>query len=245
MALVETHALILHAFPYGDTSRILRLLTPELGLRSVIAKGARNPRSRFGGILEPFTEGVALFNLREGRDLFTLSGFTLVRPRQGIGRDFAAFAGGSLIAELALRTGTEEPNVELYSAVTSALDVLAEPRGQPAIEGLAAIWRIVSILGFQPEMTACVRCGRSFEPGEPSRFDVEAGGAVCRSCRPTGRILDATTREQVVRMTKGGGSPGEPILLGLHGALLHSFLSAHLTPDRPLRSLALFLEQLR
>jgi DNA repair protein RecO (recombination protein O) len=243
--LVETRALILHAFPYGDTSRILRLLTPELGLRSVIAKGAQRPRSRFGGILEPFTEGVALFNLREGRDLFTLSGFTLVRSRQGIGRDLASFSGGSLIAELALRTGTEEPHPGLYAAVASSLDTLADPGEQPAVTALAAVWNIVSMLGFQPEMNACVHCGRTFSPGEPSRFDVEAGGAVCRNCRPAGRILDAATRDQVLGMSRGAGAGGQTMLLSLHAALLQSFLSTHLVPDRPLRSLSLFLDHLR
>ena len=53
--LVEDRALILQAYPYGETSRILKLLCESHGLRTVIAKGARRPKSRFGGLLEPFT----------------------------------------------------------------------------------------------------------------------------------------------------------------------------------------------
>ncbi|MQA88869.1 MAG: DNA repair protein RecO [Gemmatimonas sp.] len=245
MPLVETPALILHVFPYGDTSRILRLLTPGFGFRSVIAKGAQRPRSRFGGILEPFTEGSALFNLREGRDLFSLSSFTLLKPRQGIGRDLGAFAGASLLAELGLRAGTEEPNPQLYAVMTRTLDTLADPDNSPVFVALAAVWHVVSILGFQPEVETCVRCGRPFDSTEPSRFDVEAGGSVCRTCRPAGRLIDPSTRLELLAMASKGEPCGPAVNRALHGALLHTFLSTHLASDRPLRALPLFLEQLR
>ena len=77
MSAVTDDALILQAFPYGDTSRILRLLTRRHGLRSVIARGALRPRSRFGGSLEPFAEGIATLHLRANRDLQTLTAFEL------------------------------------------------------------------------------------------------------------------------------------------------------------------------
>jgi DNA repair protein RecO (recombination protein O) len=245
LPLIETRALVLHAFPYGDTSRILRLLTPRYGLRSVIAKGAQRPKSRFGGVLEPFTEGDAQFNLREGRDLFTLSGFTLVRSRQGIGRNLAAFSGASLLAEIALRTGTEEAQPELYDSLVHTFDSLAQGEAPAAPTALAAVWRALSILGFQPEMEACVRCGRELGADEPARFDVEAGGSACRLCRPAGRLLDSVTRNEVALMSS---SAGEALPLhdpALHARMVEAFLATHVAGDRPLRALGLFLDNLR
>src|SRR5687767_5106212 len=102
MPLVSGPAIILQAFPYSDTSKILRLLTREHGLQSVIAKGAFRPKSRFGGVLEPFTDGIASFMLREVRDLHTLTGFELLRSRQAMGTHLVRFGGASLIAELVL-----------------------------------------------------------------------------------------------------------------------------------------------
>ena len=87
---------------------MLRLFTLEHGVRSVMAKGALRPKSRYGGVLEPFTEGTATFYLKEGRDLHTLSGFDLLRSRQALGRSLVGFAGASLLAEIVMRTGTEE-----------------------------------------------------------------------------------------------------------------------------------------
>ncbi|MEX2571373.1 MAG: DNA repair protein RecO [Gemmatimonadota bacterium] len=245
MPPVKTRALILHSFAFGDTSRILRLLTPSYGLRSVIAKGAQRPRSRFGGILEPFTEGEAAFILREGRDLLTLSEFSLIRSRQGIGRDLTAFAGASLVAEIALRAATEEPLELLFDTLVTTFDTLAAEPKDPAATALSAAWYIITILGFQPEMETCVRCGRHLAPEEPARFDVEAGGVACRACRPAGRLLDAITRREVAAMASRPTTDLELPSRRLHAAVLHIFLSTHLAPDRPLRSLPLFLEHIR
>jgi hypothetical protein len=93
--IATTESIILKGFAYGDTSRILRLLTRQHGVQSVIAKGALRPRSRFGGVLDPFTEGLATFNLREGRDLHTLSGFELLwNPQRGGGAPPPPARGG-------------------------------------------------------------------------------------------------------------------------------------------------------
>ncbi|HEX2095039.1 MAG TPA: DNA repair protein RecO [Longimicrobiaceae bacterium] len=244
MPLVSTLALVLQAFPYSETSKILRLFTRELGLRSVIAKGARRPRSRFGGLLEPFTEGTVFFYLKEGRDLHTLSGFDLLRSRQGLGRDLTGFAGASLVAELVLRCATEEPHEALYAAVTEALDqILAANEDARERTALAAAWRVVSLVGFAPQAEMCVGCGRELDPDEPVRFDAEGGGAACRECRRSGRILEPVSRRELRRML-GGRVPDEPFAdPAVHRALLRTYLPAQLAHERPLRSLELFLQQ--
>ena len=244
MALATTRSLVLQAFPYSETSKVLRLFTLEHGLRSVMAKGALRPRSRYGGVLEPFTEGTATFYLKEGRDLHTLSGFDLLRSRQALGRSLVGFSGASLLAELVMRTGTEEPHPALYHALAEAWDAVAAAGG-PA-EALAAsltgAWTLVVLLGFEPQASACVHCGRELDPEEPVRFDALAGGTACVGCRPAGRLLDPASRAELRRMLAGevpGGGVERP---GTHRALLKAFLEAQLAQDRPFRSLELFLE---
>lgn len=52
-----TPALVVGALRYGDTSRIVRLVTRDHGLVSAIAKGALRPKSRFGAALQLLSEG--------------------------------------------------------------------------------------------------------------------------------------------------------------------------------------------
>lgn len=244
MALATTRALVLQSFPYSETSKVLRLYTLEHGLRSVMAKGALRPRSRYGGVLEPFTEGTATFYLKEGRDLHTLSGFDLVRSRQALGRSLVGFAGASLLAEVVMRTGTEEPHPALYETLVHAWDVVAQAEGpaQALAASLAGAWSVVVLLGFEPQAGACVHCGREVADDEPVRFDAGAGGVACTFCRPAGRVLDPESRAELRRMLLGEVPEGGVARPKTQGALLRAFLEAQLSQDRPFRSLELFLE---
>ncbi|HVH12775.1 MAG TPA: DNA repair protein RecO [Longimicrobium sp.] len=244
MALATTRALVLQAFPYSETSKVLRLFTLEHGVRSVMARGALRPRSRYGGVLEPFTEGTATFYLKEGRDLHTLSGFDLLRSRQALGRSLVGFAGASLLAEVVMRTGTEESHPSLYYALADAWDLVADARDpQEALAAsLTGAWTLVVLLGFEPQAAACIHCGRGLDPDEAVRFDAVAGGVACTGCRRAGRVLDAESRAELRRMLGGHVPDGGVARPGTHRALLRAFLEAQLGQDRPFRSLELFLE---
>jgi DNA repair protein RecO (recombination protein O) len=245
LPLVTTRALVLQTFPYSETSKILRLLTLEHGLRSVIAKGALRPRSRFGGVLEPFTEGQATFFLREGKELFTLSGFDLVRSRQALGRSLNAFAGASLLAELVMRLSTEEPHPEVHHALVEGWDALCAATDDRETLGLslAGAWTLVSLLGFEPQTDACVGCARPLAPDEPARFDAGAGGVACTRCRPVGRTVDPLSRAELRVLASGRVPEGLAERAGMHRALLKAFLEAQVAQERPLRSLDLFLDE--
>ncbi|MEJ2218404.1 MAG: DNA repair protein RecO [Gemmatimonadota bacterium] len=239
MPLVTTEAIILQAFPYSDTSKILRLLTRTHGVRSAIARGALRPRSRYGGVLEPFTKGTATFYLKDGRDLHTLSGFELIRPRQELGRDLLRFGAASLLAEILIRTASEESDPSLYAHVDQALGLLADSP-EEAVQGvaLARLWALVGQLGFTPALDDCLVCGRVVGPDEDVFFDYAAGGVHCGDCGggDAGRVVPAAARRTLLAYCAG-----EPVEPGdgaaAHWQLLTRFLGYHLADLGSLRSL--------
>jgi DNA repair protein RecO (recombination protein O) len=245
MPLVATPSIVLQAFPYSESSKILRLLTDSHGVCSVIAKGAQRPKSRFGGVLETFTEGEARFHFREGRELHTLGGFDLTRSRQVLGRDLMAFAGASLIAEMVLRYGTLEPQPSLFRLVSTALDRIAGADSELLQEVVIAdAWLVISLLGFRPQLDACVSCDRALADDEVARFDIDGGGVACLRCRPHGRPFDAVARAELRAMIEGELITVPFMDQALHRALVRRFLTAHLARDQALRSLPLFLQQI-
>ncbi|MAQ91928.1 MAG: DNA repair protein RecO [Rhodothermaceae bacterium] len=70
--IVRTDAIVLHAFDYGETSRIVRLLTRPHGVIGVLARGARRPTSAFGSTLQPLSYVQAVYYHRPQRGLQTL-----------------------------------------------------------------------------------------------------------------------------------------------------------------------------
>ncbi len=246
MAPVALDAIILQVFPYSETSKILRLLTRTHGVRSAIAKGATRPRSRFGGVLEPFAEGSATFYLREGRELQTLSAFELVRGHQALGRNLVRFGAASLLAELLLRTASEEAHPELFDAFRAALDALERaPDESVEAVALAQCWNLVAHLGFAPALDECTACGRTLAPDEDVSFDHAAGAVRCAGCAPPGaaspgRPLPAFARQALAGFLRGESEPA-PARTAAHWALLRRFLFQHVVEGRELRALD-FLE---
>ncbi|HUP88694.1 MAG TPA: DNA repair protein RecO [Longimicrobiales bacterium] len=245
MALVSTDAIILQTYKYSDSSKILKLLTRSNGLQSVIAKGAAKPKSQFGGVLEPFVEGVATFYAKEQRDLHTLSGFDLRRSRQGLGADLIRFGGASLIAELILRSGIEEADADLFELVSGALDRIQEA-SKETVESvvLGETWALIAQLGFAPSFDECISCGRAINTDEDVHFDYGAGGVRCDACAGgmPGRTLPAHARAALI-----AAMSGEHVIIertAAHWRLLARYIAHHVLDGNTLNSLNFLAETL-
>lgn len=73
MPLHTSDALVLRTYKLGEADRIVVFLTRDRGKKRGVAKGARRPRSRFAGALEPFTEVRVAYFESERRDLVGLN----------------------------------------------------------------------------------------------------------------------------------------------------------------------------
>ncbi len=245
MAQLSSPAIILQVFRYGETSKILKLLTRAAGVQSVIAKGAANPKSKYGGLLEPFTEGVAVFYFKPNRELHTLGSFELVRSRQALGADLVRFGGAALIAELILRAGIEAPDAHLYDVVSEMFDriVQAPPEAAESVV-LGETWALIAQLGFAPALEECISCGREIAPEEEATFDYVAGGVRCPDCAAgtPGRLLPPHARAALQQLMRG-----EHVVLdrtAAHWRLLARFLTHHVVDGASLKSLAFLQESL-
>jgi DNA repair protein RecO (recombination protein O) len=238
--LVSTPAVILQAFPYGDTSRIVRLATRDLGVQSVIAKGALRPRSRFGGRLQVLTVGVAQFHHRANRDLHTLTAFDVTAQHVALTSDLRRFAAAAALSELVLRTAHEEPQVAVHETLVATLETLAVvPADRVAQAALAGLWHAVVILGFAPTADACVRCGRAL--GEQAAFALAEGGLLCPSCGTGGGVGALGPEDQDALRGFLAGNADIPDLperhLAAHRRLFARFVQRHVADDTDLPAL--------
>jgi DNA repair protein RecO (recombination protein O) len=239
--LVTTPAVVLHAFPYGETSRIVRLATPEWGVQSVIAKGAMRPKSPFGGRLQALSEGIAQFHHHVHRDLHTLSAFDLTDQHASLAGDVARYAAATALAELVLRFAQEEPQPAVYRALATALGALADAAlAELPYVALAALWHEIVILGFGPTVDACVRCGAAL--GNRAQFSIAEGGLLCPRCGRAGggKPLGADDVAALRAFTAGSYDvvPVTALHLAAHRRLFARFVRRHVADDRELPALA-------
>jgi DNA repair protein RecO (recombination protein O) len=183
MSLVSTPAIVVSALRYSETSKIVRLATRDYGVQSVIAKGAMRPKSRFGAALQLLSEGQAQILLKENRELHLLAAFDLRRLHVGLAGDLERYAIGCALAEVMVHFAPADPHPESFDVLAHALAELeiAEPGAVESL-GYRVLWQLVSSLGFEPSMDACVIDGTPIPPDGPLPFSTRDGGAVCPAC---------------------------------------------------------------
>ncbi len=179
---VKAEAIVLRSIRYGEADRILHLYSNTRGRFGAIAKGARKPKSRFGGRLEPFFRLDLV--LHEGRgDLLTVTGVTTVDGYPRLRSSGPALAAGARACDAVLRLlDSTDPNQPAYNLLCRYLALLDDPT-QPGAAGLEVALsfrlKLALVAGFAPELASCARCG---EAEHLAGFSGAAGGVVCGGC---------------------------------------------------------------
>ncbi len=239
MSLLTTRAVILQTYRYSDTSKVLRLMTRDLGPCSCIARGALRPKSRFGGLLEPFIEGDATLYVREGRDLYTLSGFELVRQRRRLANSLPLFGLACVLCELVMRLAPEQTDHGLYSSLVNGLDGLYHLCANQQPGGFEYVWALIAEMGFRPQLEDCLDCGRDVA-GEAAYFDAAMGRIRCTACTPFGDRLEAEELDTFRQLVAGQSPLGNSATREgkRHGTWLSGFVRHHLAEGIQIRSLS-------
>ena len=177
--LYRVSAVVLRQRDLGEADRIVVLYTRDRGKLSAVAKGVKRPRSKMAGGLQLFTHAEILLAL--GR---TLEVITQVRPVEAfyqLRTDMARFAHASCAVEL-LDVLTEEhaPDPELFELLVAVLHAL-DAAGDPATLLRGFELKLLTRLGYGPELATCVSCGTEVEGGSIG-FATAEGGVVCARC---------------------------------------------------------------
>jgi DNA repair protein RecO (recombination protein O) len=181
MALKESEAIVLRTYPLRESDLLVTLFTRMEGKVKGVARAAMKSRRRFGGALEPLTYVRAFYDDRERQELARLDSCEVIESPMsgevGYPRAVALAHVGELLDELM-------PDREASDAVFRlSLAVLQELRGPVLWMPLTyfELW-MTRLMGFLPEFSECVVCGRSFEDnrdGSRAFYHALADGLMC------------------------------------------------------------------
>ncbi|MBI5324220.1 MAG: DNA repair protein RecO [Ignavibacteriae bacterium] len=120
--IVKTEAIVLKSIKYSDTSKIISLFSSDFGRITLIAKGARQTKSKFGAALEPMSVSNVCFYMKSTKDLYTLSGADNVLIFNNILNSLESIGCGMMILESVIQTLIEhETNKNLYVLLKNSL----------------------------------------------------------------------------------------------------------------------------
>jgi DNA repair protein RecO (recombination protein O) len=242
---ITSDALVLRTYEFGETSKIVVLLTRERGKLRAVAKGARHPRSRIRSALEPLSEVRVGLHGRQGAELLRLGECELVRSafpagRRGLETLLALSYFAELIDAFAQEGEADENVYRLARAVITAAE-----EGTPAdvLTPYLEAW-LLRLHGVYPPIDKCSSCGVALEPGELA-YHRGARGFVCDRCgepsgprigAPTAAFLARLFREPPASLKEGPTEPAE--LERLHHELICHHLEREPRSYRVMRELS-------
>jgi DNA repair protein RecO (recombination protein O) len=168
---------ILKSARSGETSKVVTFLGRQSGKISLIAKGALGPKSPFRGLLELGNLIDVVFYYKDGRTLFFVKEVSVVSTLGSV-RDslphLAAALGALELVESVCYWGSPDAR---------AVDLIADyiscaPAKDPRHAYLAFEFKLLEVLGQNPDLSTCAACGSDVAGGS---YHPSEGTSLCRT----------------------------------------------------------------
>jgi DNA repair protein RecO (recombination protein O) len=186
MPSYSAEAIVLRKSNFGEADQVVTLLTRFRGKVSSVAKGVRLTNSRKGGNLDLLNH--IKTQLAVGKNLDIITEVELISAWPKLKADLQRVALAYQVAELANEFLTEhQENIEVFDLTKEALTYL-EAGDKPELVVQAYQLKLLSLLGFKPELEKCVRCGEKL-PQSGLALSPELGGVI----GPEEREFDETS----------------------------------------------------
>ncbi len=136
--------------------------------------------------IRPFT--YASYDLFSSRGAYNINGSTVKNSYYSIGENIDRFIFASEMMEyLNGILEDEQPKHALFDLTLSFLEAISHAESGFESMFFAYIVKTLRMMGFMPELSVCVDCGKSRvdmrkEDGHPPAFSVGDGGIICDSC---------------------------------------------------------------
>jgi len=173
--------------PAGD--RIVSVLTADAGIFDAFVFGGA--RSSLRSSASPFVHARIFVYEDPVRHYRKLSDLSIIESFSGLRGSYATLWSASLIAELILKTsGCGGEYGEVMDLSLQALRLLdSEPEEKADMILLAYLWKILAVMGLQPDLDRCASCGKKLVlndgeawPRTGMRYSTTQDGFVCEVC---------------------------------------------------------------
>ena len=190
--VITLEGIIINTKNYGDTSKILDILTKEYGVIGVIAKGCKSIKSNLRSVTDKLT--YANFTLYYKKDkLSILSEASVINNFSNIKKDIEKISYASFLIDLTNQVYKQCEDAELYDLLISGLIKINEKFNPLAITNIIEL-KYLNHLGVMPNLDGCTICGSK----RVITLSSDKGGYICSKCRTDEPIV----RKKVIKLVK-------------------------------------------
>lgn len=175
--LYRVEGIVIRTVDYGETHKIITLITNNSGKIGVLVRGAKKVRSKHASLAQPFTYGEFTFVRNTG--LGTLQHGEIIASNHHLRTDLDLSAHASYIAELTDR-GIHDEEVTHYhfEQLKACFSALSDGKDFEIITQMYEL-KVLQMIGYAPVVEECIHCGNHVGPFKMSFY---SGGIVCSRC---------------------------------------------------------------
>lgn len=180
--------IVLSEVDYKESSKIINVLTEEIGIVGMVARGTKKVRSNLSSVTSKLTCGYFHIEYKEN-GLSTLIEVDVINNFRNIKRDIGMMSYSLYLLELAMQVYKHESNKEIYNLLIASLNKIDEGFDYKVITNIFEL-KMLDFLGIRPVVDECVNCGSKVDIVTVSSY---RGGYLCKNCAQGEKIVNIKT----------------------------------------------------
>lgn len=195
LLIKKLEGIVISETAYGDSSKIINVLTKEHGIIGIMAKGAKSLKSKLRSGTDRFTFGFFHVYFKENK-LSTLSNVDIIDSFKNIKSNIELLSYLNYIVELTTQVVKQNYNELIYENLIKTILKINEGFS-PLIMTNILEAKFLDYLGVGLNFDSCVKCGKK---SNIVTLDGDAGGYLCKNCLDQQSVLISTKALQLFRM---------------------------------------------
>lgn len=242
----KDEAFVLDKIDYGNTSIISHLFSRDHGKFAVIVKGAKNPKSKYGSLIDPLNLIESVVYFKESREIQLLGDASVLSSYKKIKEDIDIMKYAYSVLELVKNLIPEhEENQKLFKAVKRIFELFeTSNEAQEIIFGRFFMF-FITLLGYEIQLEDCAGCGKN-EFLEPEICYSYNFGLICPECRKNFLVSFTFSTElfDYLRSLKYGSkiNTSNTKIYKASIVFMENYLRSHLSDFKGIKSLQIFKE---
>ena len=175
--ITKVEGFILSEVNYGETSKVINVLTKEYGVIGVMCKGVKSMKSRLRALTLRFTYGFFYIYYKEGK-LSLLKDVDVIDMMSHIHSDITLISYLNYLTELTHQVYKESQSDEIFHLFLDCIKKIEEGLDPLVLTNILEI-KYLTFLGVGLNLDECIRCGNT---ANIVTIDPDAGGYLCKNC---------------------------------------------------------------
>lgn len=194
MEIIKTEGIVIGETNYSESSKILKILTKDYGLISVMSKGCRNLKSKLRGVSSKLVYADFHINYKE-RGISTLIGADIKNTLRTILQSIDKISYVSYLLDLTTQAYKHSENNDIYILLISIINKINAGYDEEILTYIYEL-KLLDYLGIRPNIDECSICGNQ---KNIVTISSKNGGFICQNCHKDDKIYSSKAI-QLIRM---------------------------------------------